>query len=212
MPLGLKRYQQEGHLHVITFSYHHRRPHLHPSQHPLRANPRTDPQMLQPRSPRLRPHPRARPPPPQRTHHRAPRQGPPGPQTPRLQTDRHQTLLATPLLRLQRLHRQEAPRKAPLHARQPGHPRPVHNPEDWPHSSAHHYLTGALYPIIHLTSPHSLKEAPIPGTHPRRNFIAPWVGTREPLPPTQFAATNFSKSALTRTPLPDTFIGRVQSE
>lgn len=27
--------------------------------------------MLQPRSPRLRPHPRARPPPPQRTHHRA---------------------------------------------------------------------------------------------------------------------------------------------
>jgi len=28
MPLGLKRYQTQGHLHFITFSCHHREPHL----------------------------------------------------------------------------------------------------------------------------------------------------------------------------------------
>ena len=155
MPLGLKRYQQEGHLHFITFSCHRREPHLarhYPlfeqaleqtrkryhlevhgyvlmpeHVHLLLSEPAADPLAKALQSLKLSVSKQAD-------------------TKPFWQARYYDFNVFTGKKRLEKLHYM--------------HYNPVtrglvENPEDWPHSSAHHYLTGIPHPTIHLTSPYT---------------------------------------------------------
>ncbi len=156
MPHGLRRYQQEGHLHFITFSCHGREPHL--TRHYLlfeqslehtrkRYNLEVHGFVLMPEHVHL------------------------------LLGEPAQEPLAKALQSIKLSVSKQADIKPFWHTRYYDfnvlsgskrieklrymHRNPVvrglvESPEDWPHSSYRHYLSGKPHPVIHLTSPHTL--------------------------------------------------------
>ena len=163
MPLGLKRYQTEGHLHFITFSCHARKPHLTrhyetfeqsleqtrkrynlevhgyvlmPEHvHLLLSEPATEPLAKALQSLKLS----------------VSKQADTRPFWQPRYYDFNVFSGKKRIEKLRYMHRNPVTRGL------------VEQPEVWPHSSYRHYLTGDPHPAIHLTSPHTLTEAPTPG-------------------------------------------------
>ena len=157
MPLGLKRYQTEGHLHFITFSCHGRQSHLTRhyeiferslEQTRKRYNLEVHGYVLMPEhvhlllgEPAAEPLSKAL----QALKLSVSKQADTKPFWQPRYYDFNVFSGKKRLEKLNYMHHNPVTRGL------------VQNPEDWLHSSAHHYLTGTPHRLIHLTSPHTLK-------------------------------------------------------